>query len=46
MDPISVQLSADDLFAVLDKDGNGVLDKAEFSTFMGNKQSATQHTHN
>ena len=39
MDPISVRLNANDLFAILDKDGNGVLDKAEFSTFLGKKST-------
>ena len=33
---VHVSLTADELYAVLDKDGNGVLDKAEFSTFLGN----------
>ena len=32
---VNVSLTAAELYAVLDKDGNGVLDKAEFSTFLG-----------
>jgi hypothetical protein len=44
MDPISVQLNANDLFAILDKDGNGVLDKAEFSTFLGKKSTTDTPT--
>jgi len=32
---VNVSLTGDELYAVLDKDGNGVLDKAEFSTFLG-----------